>query len=58
MPGWGTKIPHAAGQLSLCTTTTKLAHLNERAHMPQNTEPMRPGARAPQLEKRKSARHN
>ena len=21
IPGWGTKIPHAAGQLSLCATT-------------------------------------
>ena len=28
VPGQGTKIPHAAGQLSLCTTTTELAHLN------------------------------
>ena len=35
IPGQGTKIPHAAGQLSLCATTT---------------EPMRSGARMPQLE--------
>ena len=28
IPGRGTKIPHAAGQLSLSATTTKLAHLN------------------------------
>ena len=21
IPGWGTKVPHAMGQLSLCTTT-------------------------------------
>ena len=34
IPGPGTKIPHAAGQLSPCTTTA---------------EPMRSGARAPQL---------
>ena len=27
-PGQGTKIPHAAGQLSPCTTTTELARLN------------------------------
>ena len=27
-PGWGTKIPHAAGQLSPCATTIELAHLN------------------------------
>ena len=36
--GWGTKIPHAAGQLSPCATTT---------------EPTRSGAREPQLEKKK-----
>ena len=24
IPGWGTKIPHAAGQASLRTTTTEL----------------------------------
>ena len=35
IPGKGTKIPHAAGQLSRCTTAT---------------EPMRPGAHVPQLE--------
>ena len=28
IPGQGTKIPHAAGQLSPCTTTTELVHLN------------------------------
>ena len=28
IPGWGSKIPHAAGHLSLHTTTTELAHLN------------------------------
>ena len=31
IPGWGTKIPHAAGQLSLHATTTELACFNERA---------------------------
>ena len=30
IPGQGTKIPHAAGQLRPCATTTELAHLNER----------------------------
>ena len=35
IPGWGTKIPHAAGQLSPCATTTDLTRLNERAHVPQ-----------------------
>ena len=28
IPGQGTKIPHAAGQLSPCATTTELTHLN------------------------------
>ena len=28
IPGQGTKIPHAAGQLSPCATTTKLTCLN------------------------------
>ena len=51
IPGWGTKIPHAMGQLSLCATTTELMHLSERACVPQTTEPMCPGARAPQLER-------
>ena len=31
IPGEGTKIPHAAGQLSPRATTTELSHLNERA---------------------------
>ena len=37
IPGWGTKIPNAAGQLSPHTATT---------------EPMHSGARAPQLERK------
>ena len=28
IPGQGTKIPHATGQLSLCATTTELSGLN------------------------------
>ena len=28
IPGQGAKIPHAAGQLNLCTTTIELTHLN------------------------------
>ena len=39
-PGQGTKIPHAMGQLSPRAATT---------------EPMHPGARAPQLERRPHA---
>ena len=56
--GQGTKIPHAAGQLSPCATTNDLVRLKQRACVPQTTEPMRPGACAPQLEKRKPVRHN
>ena len=28
IPGWGTKIPHAVGQLSQCTATTEPARHN------------------------------
>ena len=35
IPGWGTKIPHAAAQLSPRATTTELACLNERGCVPQ-----------------------
>ena len=28
IPGWGTKIPHAVGQLSPCATTTEPRHHN------------------------------
>ena len=53
IPGQGTKIPHAAGQLSPCATTTELVRLNERARVLQTTEPIHSGARAPQLEREK-----
>ena len=49
IPGRGTKIPHATGQLSLRATTTELVRLNERACMPQTTGPMHSGAHVPQL---------
>ena len=51
IPGQGTKIPHAAGQLSLRTTTTELTCLNERVRVSQTTEPTHPGAWAPKLER-------
>ena len=51
IPGREVKIPHAAGQLSPRATTTGLARLSERVHVPQTTEPMRPGVRTPQLER-------
>ena len=34
IPGQGTKIPHAAGLLSPCTSTREHAHHNYRAHLP------------------------
>ena len=64
IPGQGTKIPHAAGQLSPRATTTELVPqlenacaANYRAHTLWNlrattTEPTCPGACSPQLEKR------
>ena len=58
IPGRGTKIPHATGQLSPRATTTELVHLNERSRMPQTTEPMCPGAHAPQLERENPCGHN
>ena len=58
IPGRGTKILHAPGQLRPGTTTTEPAHLSERASVLQTTEPTCPGAHAPQLEKRKPAGHN
>ena len=51
IPGQGTKIPHATGQLSLPATTTELVRLNKRARVLQTTKPMLPGARMPQLER-------
>ena len=50
IPGWGNKIPRAAGQLSLRTTTTELVRLKERACMQQTTEPACSGPHVPQLE--------
>ena len=47
IPGQGTKIPHAAGQLSPCATTTELMCLDWRVRVPQTTEPMHPGACPP-----------
>ena len=39
IPGRGTKILHATGQLSPCATTTELVRLNEKAHAPQLQSP-------------------
>ena len=37
IPGWGTKISHASGQLCPHTTTTEPPHSG--AHTPQHREP-------------------
>ena len=56
IPGGGTRVPHATGQLSQRAATTEPAC--SRAHAPQiesqratTTEPMLPGACVPQLER-------
>ena len=51
IPGQGTKIPHAVGQLSPHTTTSEPVHLNQRAGVLQTTEPTHSGAYVPQLER-------
>ena len=51
IPGQGTNIPRAMGQLGLPATTTELSRLSERAHVPQTTQPTRSGACKPQLER-------
>ena len=53
IPGRGTKIPHATGQLSPHATTTELTRL-ERARVPQTTEPTCSGARTPKLRREKT----
>ena len=57
IPGQGTKIPYATGQLSPDATTTELTHLNDRALEPQTTEPTHSGACTTTGE-RKPAHHN
>ena len=52
IPGQGTKIPHAAGQLSPCATTTLSLHASMREPTRhKTTEPTRPGAYTPQRER-------
>ena len=49
IPGWGTKIPHAVGQLSSCASTMK----------PGALEPIRHNRReAPALQRKDSECHN
>ena len=50
IPGQGTKIPQATEQLSPCTRTTEFACLNQRACVPQTTDPTHSGTRVPQLQ--------
>ena len=56
IPGQGTKISHAAGQL--CTPQLLSSRTSTRARVPHITEPTHPGACTPQLEKRKPTCHN
>ena len=51
IPARETKIPHAAGQLSPCATTTELVRLNQRACVPQTAEPTHSGTPVSQLER-------
>ena len=44
--GQGTKVPHAAGQLSSHATTTELRRPNKRAHELQTAESTHSGAHA------------
>ena len=53
--GRGTKVPHAAGQLSPRATAAELGDLNWRTCVPQTTESMHPGAHVPQQERSPSA---
>lgn len=39
---WSGKIPYAAGQLSLCATTTELASCSSRNHGFSNKDPAKP----------------
>ena len=57
IPGGGTKIAQAMGQLSPLATITELARLNYRARTLHTTEPMRPGACASQIERKPAYHH-
>ena len=50
IPGQGTKMPHAVGQLSLRELQLLSSRASARARVPQTTEPPRSGTRAPQLQ--------
>ena len=43
VPGWGTEILHAMGQISLCTTTGESMRHNERFYV------MQPRSHVPQV---------
>ena len=58
IPGWGTKIPHAAGQLSPRAPQLRSLRTSTRACVLQTTELTHSGTHAPQPEKRKSACDN
>ena len=39
IPGWGTEVPHAKGQLTPFTTTNEPVHCNNRSYMMQTKIP-------------------
>ena len=51
IPGRGTKIPHAAGQFSLCATSAEPATPQRERLSAATTESVPSGAHAPQLER-------
>ena len=42
IPGWGTKIPPASGQLGLCPATTEPTHHTTRESTCRNKDPAQP----------------
>ena len=61
IPGRGTKIPHATGQLSLRASTREPSRCNERSRMPQRTScvpQLRPNAAKKKPPKNKNKNKN
>ena len=48
-PGWGTKIPHAVGQLSLCAVTSQPAHSGALESQPEKPTPSKEGPKQPKI---------
>ena len=56
IPGRGTKIPHASGQLSPCTATTEPMHSG--AHTPQLERSLQGATKSPLTAKKDPTCHN